>query len=243
MDKKEYFDEQEIKPRKWLMFILIIIAIIIIVILVNKIVVDRKEKKNNDNSSGLFSFIKKQITDNKFDVDFYNGDFEFYSGTKYGSSVTYLLDKVITNNKTNSDKQINIVYNNITTSDTEEIKNIKNSLSSENSYEVTLDYNEKGYVNKITIERIKTKDDARWYNVSFEIYSGTKYGTSVNNLLDEIITNNKTKDDIINVIYGEINTSNVNEIANLKNNFDKWTNYEVSFEYDEYGYIYQATIK
>lgn len=81
------------------------------------------------------------------------------------------------------------------------------------------------------------------FNSTFELYVGTEYGSSVKHLIDEIVTNNKKeKDKIITVIYNGISVSDPKEIQNLKTNFADWTQYEVSFEYDENGYIYQTDI-
>ena len=237
--KNEYFDESDIKPRKWLMILLIIAALVIIVILLNKAIINHENNKKNKTS--IFDSIRETIKNNDFDKEDFNNDYEFYSGTKYYSSVKMLLDKVITNNKTNN-RKINVVYNEKNTSDTDEIKNIKNSLSEDKSYEVSVDYGDDGYANKITIERSKDKESAKWFNSSYEIHSGTKSGMTVKHVLDNVITNNKTNEDIINVTYNGIKTSDVNEITNIKSNFSDWNNYEISFDYDEYGYINNVNI-
>lgn len=81
------------------------------------------------------------------------------------------------------------------------------------------------------------------FNSSFEIYNGTKYGMHVKLLIDKVVTNNKKeKDKIITTVYQGVSISEPKEIQNLKTNFDDMTQYEVSFEYDEKGYIYQVDI-
>ena len=82
------------------------------------------------------------------------------------------------------------------------------------------------------------------FNSSFEMYMGTEYGSSVGRLLDEIITNNKkNEDNLVTVKFKETNTKDPEEIKNLKKQLDEWTKYEVSFEYDDDGLIYLATIE
>ena len=85
--------------------------------------------------------------------------------------------------------------------------------------------------------------DQTSFNAPLELYVGTEYGSSVKRLIDEIVTNNKKqKDKIITVTYQGVAISEPKDIQNLKTNFDDWTKYEVSFEYDENGYIYQTDI-
>lgn len=81
------------------------------------------------------------------------------------------------------------------------------------------------------------------FNSNFELYNGTESGWSVKNLIDEIVTNNKKeKDKIITVIYQGTSISEPKELQSLKTKFEDITKYEVSFEYDENGYIYQTDI-
>ena len=241
----------EPKPRRWLLVLLIVIALIIVVILLNKIVIDKQEKeKNNTNSWGIFEvFRKMEVGEMKsdFDKNSFNSDFTFYVGTKYGSNVSDLIDEIITNNKTNKEHLITVVYNNEDITDSTKIKNIKNELSEWNQYEVSEDYDDDGYINKITIEAKKGYVDEaskRRFNFTYEASSGTKNGFNVKNLLDDVITNNKTnKDHILDVIYKDTNTTDVEIIKNLKSNFDEWTKYEISLDYDENGYVNQITIE
>ena len=81
------------------------------------------------------------------------------------------------------------------------------------------------------------------FNTSYEAYNGTKNGILVKNLIDKIVTNNKKeKDKIITVIYQDVSVNEPKEIQSLKTEFDDFTKYEISFEYDENGYIYEAEI-
>lgn len=241
----------EPKPRRWLLVLLIVIALIIVVILLNKIVIDKQEKeKNNSNSWGIFEVFRKMGVGemkNDFDKNSFNSDFTFYIGTKYGSNVSDLIDEIITNNKTNKEHLITVVYNNENITDSIKIKNIKNELSEWNEYEVSEDYDDDGYINKITIESKKGYVDEaskRRFNFTYETSNGTQNGFSVKNLLDDVIANNKTnKDHILNVMYKDTNTTDVEIIKNLKSNFDEWTKYEISLDYDDNGYVNQITIE
>ena len=55
----------------------------------------------------------------------------------------------------------------------------------------------------------------REFNATLELYTGTNRGISLKNLLDEVITNNKTNDRKITVKYNEIETQDTTEIKNF----------------------------
>ena len=81
------------------------------------------------------------------------------------------------------------------------------------------------------------------FNGAKEIHSGTQMGGGVIALLDEIITSNKTEDRKITVKYITTETQNPEEIKNIKQNIETFNNYEVTFEYDADGFIYEAIIE
>lgn len=104
---------------------------------VNKVTIKNIEKKEEKKVPNKTSF---------------NSVLEMYSGKEMGHSVTSLLDKVITSNKTNPDYLITVIYGSTNSNDTDAIKSIEKSLDVWTYYDVTLDYDENGYVNKITIK-------------------------------------------------------------------------------------------
>jgi len=86
--------------------------------------------------------------------------------------------------------------------------------------------------------------DIRRFNNTYEMYMGTEYGSSVGRLIDEVSTNNKKdKEHLIIIVYKDVNTKEPEEMKEIKKQLDDWTKYEVTFEYDEDGFIYQATIE
>lgn len=86
--------------------------------------------------------------------------------------------------------------------------------------------------------------DIRTFNNSYELYAGNEYGSSVEWLIDKISTNNKKeKEHKIIIKYKEISTKDPNEMKEIKKQLDQWTEYEVTFEYDNDGFIYMATIE
>lgn len=145
---------EELKPRKWILYILILISTIIVFYLSYSLVISLKqshdkEKAKWDNFESEFNNI-----DEKIDKESFNYNFEEYEGTETKISVGWLLDEVTTNNKKNKNRLITVIYGNKETSDPQEIKNIKKELT-KSKYEISIDYDNKGFVNKITIEDIE----------------------------------------------------------------------------------------
>ena len=228
---------EEFKPRKWLQVLLIIIALAIVVVLADKAIKVIKsqadEQKNNITSVSKTTF---------------NSKFEVMSGSQSGFFLDDLIDTIIINNKKNSEHLVAVKFDTLNTTDPNEIKEMKKSISDDNEYEVSLDYDENGYVNLITIELTKDASvktvDPKDFNFMIENLAGTKPGTAVGMALDEIIqSNNNNKDHLIYVVYGSTNTADVTAIKDLKKQFDTWSDYEVSVAYDDAGYINKLIIE
>jgi len=111
---------------------------------------------NKATDSMMGSSIEKENTTTKnYNAKHFNSIYEMYSGSSYTLHVESLLDNVVTNNKTNDEHVITITYNDKTTSNPDEIVNIKHSLPEGSEFEVSLDYNQDGYVYNIKIIEIK----------------------------------------------------------------------------------------
>lgn len=108
-----------------------------------------------------------------------------------------------------------------------------------NSNQSTEQFND--FLNQIS--DLKDKSDIDFSNSSFEKYQGTQYGSKLKLLIDEITQNNKKNDLKITVKYNNIETQDTEEIKNLKNNIEDTKKYEISFDYNEEGYIDIATIE
>lgn len=172
----------------------------------------------------------------------FNATFDFYSGTKRGSQVKKLLDEVVTSNKT-KEKKVTVKYLEIETQEPEEIKNLKIKFDDSENFEVSFEYDEDGYINEVKMERVYTQFEISSFNGSFEIFAGTKMGGSVISVLDSIITNNKTGERKITVKSNNKETQDENEIRNIKQNINRFDDYELIFEYDENGFINKAVIE
>lgn len=89
---------------------------------------------------------------NEVAIKAFNAPFELYNGSQSGIFLDSLLDQVVTNNKTEADHIITVVYNATMTAMPDEITALKQNLEDSKEYEVSLDYDADGFVNKITIK-------------------------------------------------------------------------------------------
>jgi len=167
-------NDKKTNGRKYILYILIIIFIASLSVLGYRVIGDIKEKttvireqlrKEQEEREKQQQAIEDKIQEelNKAEkekqqreIDSFNRDFEFYSGTKWKTFVFDLLDEVIINNQKNKEHLIEVKYNKKSYgTDPNKIRSIKNVMPEDSfiDYEVSLDYDSKGYVNKVIIER------------------------------------------------------------------------------------------
>lgn len=138
------------KQSKFVTGFIITIASIMIIAFIGAAVSEYLDvKSNNENTETKTTEMKE-----KFNKSAFNSQYEHYSGTNAKIFVENILDKAVTNNKTNKDMLITVIYKDKETTDPDTIVEIKHSLNDRNKYEVKLDYDNDGYVNKITLEDI-----------------------------------------------------------------------------------------
>ena len=63
-----------------------------------------------------------------------------------------------------------------------------------------IDKDEEGYINKMTIERTVSQFEVSSFNSGLELYAGSSNGMITTNVLDKIITSNKTEEELIELI-------------------------------------------
>ena len=101
---------------------------------------------------GYINEVKVERIFTQIEIDRFNNLFEMYSGTKMGGHVITLLDYIITSNKT-EERKITVKYNDTETLEETEIKNIKRNIGTFDNYDITLEYDAEGFINKATIEK------------------------------------------------------------------------------------------
>lgn len=123
-------------------------------------VLDEADKQLGENNNTQDQFGQQfqdsvnQITQN-YEKEAFNRTFENEVGTQATIFVKSALDEVNKNNKKNNGHIISVEYNDKTTTDENEIIQIKHSLDEWGKYEVSIDYDDDGYVNKVKIQDIK----------------------------------------------------------------------------------------
>lgn len=244
------------EPRKWLMVVLILIAIAIIIVLVNKVIQDKKESQDNKNNifQNIISSITNSISDSEDNINnvlnnentskaVFNSKFVNYSGTEMGVYVLDLLDNVISSNEQNTEHIVYIEYKGNKTCEKDEIVNIKSSLDTFTEYEVSIGYDDEGYVNSVSFYKALSKKNIDAFNREFEFYSGTKWKTNIESLFSKIVTNNKkNKDNVITVVYGKTKGSDEATIKKIKKSLKDFTDYDVSLDYNKDGYVCKVKI-
>lgn len=171
--KEESPKKKKNGDRKFILYILIIIFIASLALLAYRVGTDiktkkdeikeelRKEKEKAEKEEKEFKdkFNKDmEESDLKFDKNSFNSNYTFYSGTQPGQSVSMLIDNIINKNKTEKDHLVELTFDNTSYgTDSDNIKQTKNMIQTFKGYdiqyyEVSMDYDDNGYVNKVTIE-------------------------------------------------------------------------------------------
>lgn len=121
---------------------------------------EKKQQEIEDKIKEQQEKVQKELeeSENQKEKEKFNGNYEFWSGTQTSAPVSNIIDNAITNNKKSNEHLIEFVFDGTSYgTDPNNIKTIKNSLRNFKGheiqyYEISLDYDGNGYVNKITIE-------------------------------------------------------------------------------------------
>lgn len=178
--KEDKNNKKEDGDRKFILYILIIIFIASLSLLVYRVGTDIKAKKDEikeelrkekekaekkqeeeeKKQQELEDKIKKEQEEyhENFSKDSFNSTFEMNQGTKSGMFAKSQVDNIIKNNKKDKEHLIEVIFDGTSYgTDPSNISNVKNKLQEFNGnkfqeYEISLDYDDNGYVNKVTIE-------------------------------------------------------------------------------------------
>lgn len=178
--KEDKNNKKEDGDRKFILYILIIIFIASLSLLAYRVGTDikakkdeikeelRKEKEKAEKKQEEEEKRQQELEDkiNKeqeeyhenFSKDSFNSTFEMNQGTKSGMFAKSQVDNIIKNNKKDKEHLIEVIFDGTSYgTDPSNISNVKNKLQEFNGYkfqeyEISLDYDDNGYVNKATIE-------------------------------------------------------------------------------------------
>lgn len=146
----EYNNSMVGKATKWISAVIFLMAFLIIVAIIGTLIYDSTSLKSKNNRENIVDKSENN-DDNDFDAQWFNTNFSGFNGTKSTSFIKGYLDRIATNNKTEKEHIITVKYLDKETSDPDEIVAIKESLAENGEYELSMDYDEKGFFNKLTI--------------------------------------------------------------------------------------------
>ena len=213
-------------------------------IIENKIENNVSNNTQNNVENKIENRIENKVENNITPSEFNSG---YHNGRTEGEDVEKDLSKVITSNKTNKSIKINVEYNGKATSDPDEITEIKKSIDLDSYYEITLDYDNDGYISKYKIEvaeKTQTEKSQDAHDFNFYFNRGSRYGFHIGYDLERIITSNmEHPDKQIYVKYNETETNEKEEIKSIKSKLGTHVQYNIEFEYDADGYINKYIIE
>lgn len=122
---------------------------------------------------------ESETAHDNFEVNSFNMPYENDAGKRSGFFIVGTLDDIVTNNKTNKSHIITVVYNDIKATDEKEIKEIRNMLSEDKDYDVSLSYDNNGYVNKFAIENLESNKITTESNTNHSNNNGSTQVPSV----------------------------------------------------------------
>ena len=137
----------------FVLFALIFIAIFVfgfININKSKQSAEENREKTHEQVKEQNEIINKQQEEAKKEM--FNFQFANDNGTKSAFFLESTLDEIIESNKT-QDRLVTLVFNGKEVTEESEIINIKHSLKGD--YEVSFNYDDEGYINKIIVDKIK----------------------------------------------------------------------------------------
>ena len=146
----EYNNSMIGKATKWISAVIFLMAFLIIVAIIGTLIYDSTSLNSKNNKENIVDKSDNN-DDNDFDAQWFNMKFSEFNGTKSTFFIKGYLDRIVTNNKTEKEHIITVKYLDKETSDSDEIVAIKKSLAENGEYELSMDYDEKGFINKLTI--------------------------------------------------------------------------------------------
>lgn len=137
---QEFYNSREGKLSKRIINIIFIIVFLIFFLIIGLTI------------SNIYNYSNVIETENEsIDVDMFNIPFSGMNGQKSTFFINDYLDKIVTNNKKQQKHIITVKYQDKETSNPDEIIAIKKSLDESKQYELSTDYDQAGFINKLTI--------------------------------------------------------------------------------------------
>lgn len=141
---QEFYNSREGKLSKIIINIIIIIVFLIFFLVIGLMI------------SNIYNYspIRSNVIETKnesIDANMFNIQFSDMNGQKSTFFINDYLDEIVTNNKKQQEHIITVKYQDKETSNPDEIIAIKKSLDESKQYELSTDYDQAGFINKLTI--------------------------------------------------------------------------------------------
>ena len=134
-------------------FSIVVFGIIIALSISSYMSINKRSNRISNTESITNEAYSKQVK--QIEIQSFNGSIELVKGKNIELLISKTLDDIITSNKKNKDHKITVKYNNISTNEEDGIVEVRDSLKENKYYNVSLDYDSEGYINKFTITDIK----------------------------------------------------------------------------------------
>ena len=138
-----------------IVFSIVIFGIVIALSISSVMSFNKTSRRINSNESSTNEAYSKQAK--LIEIQSFNGPIELVNGKNVELLISKTLDDIITSNKKNKNHQIKVAYKNLSTNEEEGIVQIRDSLKENSYYNVSLDYDDEGYINRFTITDIEKK--------------------------------------------------------------------------------------
>lgn len=136
-----------------LMLIPILVFVAIIACIVFFVIKTKTDFSNKIDINRQNNEEKIKELNEESEKQFFNLKFTSASGTKNTFFLKTILDDIINSNKV-YDRKIALIFNNKSTTNESEIIQIKHSLNDKDSFEVSKNYDDDGYISEIKVEKI-----------------------------------------------------------------------------------------
>lgn len=96
------------------------------------------------------------------------------------------------------------------------------------------------------IEETKETDkrhEVNRFNIGLSFHQGTNDYNTTKELIDEVVTKNKTEERKVAIVFNGQKLTKTEDMIDIKKQIVASSEYEIDFQYDEEGYIYQMDIE
>ena len=241
-----HYNNSNPKPKSKAKMIILIVLIIVVVLIAGSVMIFKStfgkvfDKVNGkeggsfiDSIISLFTKVEEKASNEIINFGFVD------PGITSGNFVSDTISKIADNNVKN-ERKIILVYDGEEIQE-DEINKIAQKIETFGQYQLTYEYDKEGYINKAIIERVRGEVDKMKFNFGF-VDPGIKRGNFVSDIISKIADSNAKNEKQIILVYNEKEIP-ADEINKTAQKIESLGQYQLTYEYDEEGYISKITIE